>query len=258
MPASATKVLNIARSQLGYAEGRNNDNKFGRWYGMNHVSWCDQFVSWVAATAGASDIIGRAAYTPSHAAWFKARGRWGHTPRRGAIVFFDFPDSVRRIQHVGIVESVRGNRVVTIEGNTSSGSGGSQSNGGGVYRRVRARSTIVGYGYPDYGNENSVRRVQTAASRGSKGGRPPLIVDGVWGKLTTRAMQRWVGVEDDGVIGPLTRKAFQKKIGVVADGDWGPVTRKTLQQLLGVTVDGEWGKQTVKAFQRKLNGAWRA
>lgn len=254
MPASATKVLNIARSQIGYDEGDNNDNKFGRWYGMNHVSWCDQFVSWVGDTAGAGEIIGRAAYTPSHAAWFQARGRWGHTPRRGAIAFFDFPDSVHRIQHVGIVESVRGDRVVTIEGNTSSGRSGSQSNGGGVYRRVRARSLIVGYGYPQYGHESGVKRV----SRGSRGTRPPLIVDGVWGKLTTRALQRWVGVEDDGDIGPLTRKALQKKLDVSVDGDWGPRTHKALQDTLGVTKDGDWGKDTIRALQRKLNGSWRA
>src|SRR3954454_22405266 len=101
MAASATKVLNIARSQIGYREGHNNDNKYGDWYGMNHVSWCDEFITWVAAHADATDIIGRAAYTPSHAAWFKNQGHWGRTPRRGAIVFFDFPDSVRRIQHVG-------------------------------------------------------------------------------------------------------------------------------------------------------------
>lgn len=254
MAASVTKVLNIARSQIGYDEGHNNDNKFGRWYGMNNVSWCDQFVSWVGATAGAGDIIGRAAYTPSHAAWFQAKGRWGHTPRRGAIAFFDFPDSVHRIQHVGIVESVRGGRVVTIEGNTSSGRYGSQSNGGGVYRRVRSRSLIVGYGYPDYGHESGVQRV----SRSGRGSRPPLIVDGVWGKLTTRSLQRWIGVEDDGDIGPKTRKGLQRKLGVKDDGDWGPVTRKALQQVLGVDEDGEWGKQTMKALQRRLNGSWRA
>jgi hypothetical protein len=254
MAASATKVLNIARSQLGYAEGANNDNKFGRWYGMNHVSWCDQFVSWVGDEAGASDIIGKAAYTPSHAAWFKQHGRWGHTPRRGAIAFFDFPDSVRRIQHVGIVERVLpGGRVVTIEGNTSAGHG-SQSDGGGVHRRVRTRSLIVGYGYPDYGTESSVRPVPESV----RGGRPqPLIVDGGWGKLTTRALQRHLDVPDDGEIGPQTRKALQRELHVPADGAWGPVTRKALQKELGVTQDGEWGPQTVKALQRKLNSDWR-
>lgn len=254
---SATKVLNIARSQLGYREGRNNSNKFGRWYGMNNVSWCDMFVSWVGVQANARNIIGKAAYTPAHAAWFRQHGRWGHTPRRGAIAFFDFPDSLHRIQHIGIVESVRDDgRVVTIEGNTASGTWGSQSNGGGVFRRVRSRSVIVGYGYPDYGREQNVRRMpREHAARGS---RPPLIVDGQWGRNTTRALQRWLGVPDDGEIGPATRRALQRKLGLKDDGSWGRVTRKTLQRQLGVSADGDWGRQTIRALQRQLNGDWRA
>jgi hypothetical protein len=253
---SATKVLNIARSQIGYRESRGNHNKFGRWYGMDGVSWCDEFVSWVGVMAGARNIIGRAAYTPAHAAWFQSIGRWGHEPRRGAIAFFDFPDSVHRIQHVGFVESVRSDgRVVTIEGNTSSGFGGSQSNGGGVYRRVRARSLIAGYGYPAYGREQNVRPMPK--SKSAKGSRPPLIVDGQWGRNTTRALQRYVGVTDDGEIGEATRKGLQKKLGMRQDGSWGRVTRRTLQKALGVAADGDWGPQTIRALQRKLNGDWR-
>lgn len=252
---SATKVLNIARSQLGYRAASGNRNKFGRWYGMDGVSWCDMFVSWVAVQAGAKDIIGRAAYTPTHADWFRANGRWGHTPRRGAIAFFNWPsDGVDRIQHVGFVESVRSSSyVVTVEGNTSNGLGGSQSNGGGVWRRVRNTSTIVGYGYPDYGTEKTVTRMPDKG----KGGRPPLTVDGVWGRNTTRALQRFLGVEDDGQIGANTRRALQKYLGTAVDGTWGRAERKGLQKKLGVTVDGDWGPKTIKALQRRLNSDWR-
>ncbi len=257
MTSTATKVLNIARSQLGYREGRRKDTKFGRWYGMNNVSWCDMFVSWVAVQAGAKDIIGRAAYTPSHAAWFRAIGRWHEKPQRGDIVFFDFPDSERRIQHVGIVESVRPDgRVVTIEGNTRSGSGSGQQSGGGVYRRVRSPSIIVGYGRPRYLDERGTTKMPPErASRGNR--RPPLTVDGQWGRNTTRAVQRLVKVDDDGQIGPATRKAFQRFLAVTPDGTWGRVTRKALQKKLGVTVDGDWGPQTIKALQRRLNTDWR-
>ncbi len=247
-----TKVLNIARSQLGYREAPGNRTKFGRWYGMNGVAWCDIFVSWVGVQANARDIIGRAAYTPAHAQWFRQQGRWGHTPRRGAIAFFDFPDGLHRIQHVGIVESVRRDgRIVTIEGNTSKGFWGSQSHGGGVYRRVRSTRLVVGYGYPKYGTERDVKPI----AKGT--GRPPLIVDGVWGRNTTRALQRYIGVEDDGQIGRDTRKGLQRKLGITADGTWGRVTHKTLQRALKVDADGEWGKQTIRALQRKLNGDWR-
>lgn len=256
MAPTATKVLNIARSQLGYREGRNNDNKYGRWYGLNHVSYCDIWVTWVGVQAGAASIIGRFAYTPSHANWFQARGRWGHTPRRGAIAFLDFPDSVHRIQHVGIVESVRRDgRVVTLEANTGSGNYGSQSNGGGVYRRVRSPHLIVGYGYPEYGSERTVTRMPADQAR--SGTRPPVTIDGHWGRSTTRALQRYTGVPDDGVIGPQTRKALQRRLGLREDGSWGRVTRRELQKAVGATPDGDWGPQTIRRLQRKLNSDWR-
>lgn len=256
MATTATKVLNIARSQLGYHASSGKRTKYGRWYGMDGVNWCDIFVSWVGVHAGARSIVGRAAYTPAHADWFRHQGRWGHTPKRGAIVFFDFPDSTHRIQHIGIVERVRSDgRIVTIEGNTVSGSYGSQYAGGGVYRRVRSQSLVVGYGYPAYGSERDVKQLD-AASRGS---RPPVIVDGQWGRNTTRALQRFVGVRPDGEIGPQTRKALQRKLRIdPADGTWGRVTRRVLQRTLGVKDDGDWGPQTIRALQRKLNGDWRA
>lgn len=250
---TATKVLNIARSQIGYRAASGNRNKFGRWYGMDGQSWCDMFVSWCAVQAGAKDIIGRCAYTPSHAAWFQHQGRWGHTPRRGAIAFFNWPgDGVDRIQHVAFVESVRSSSyIVTVEGNTRSGQWGDQSNGGGVWRRVRNTSTVVGYGYPDYGTEKTIKK----AAAGGK--RPPLTVDGVWGRNTTRALQRFLGVEDDGQIGDATRRALEKFLDTSQDGTWGRAERKGLQRKLGVEVDGQWGPQTIKALQRKLNGDWR-
>lgn len=252
MSPTATKVLNIARSQLGYVQGRGQTNKFGRWFGMDRVSWCDEFISWVAVTAGARDIIGRAAYCPAHAAWFQSIHRWGHEPRRGAIVFFDWPgDNVHRVQHIGIVESVlRGNRIVTIEGNTSDGAG---STGGGVHRRVRALNLVAGFGYPDYGNEKHVRPFKPTA----QGTRPPLTIDGQWGRNTTRAVQRWVGVPDDGAIGDSTRKGLQAKLGIHPDGNWGRSTRKALQKALGVHADGDWGSTTIRALQHRLNSDWR-
>lgn len=252
--STATKMLNIARSQIGYRAPSGYRSKFNRWYGMPG-SWCDMFLSWVGVSAGARDIVGKAAYTPAHAQWFKNQGRWGHTPRRGAIVFFNWPgDGVDRIQHIGIVESVRRDgRIVTIEGNTSSGNYGSQSQGAGVWRRVRAQSYVVGYGYPAYRSERDVKPLR----HNPKGGRPPLVIDGQWGRNTTRAFQRYAGVSDDGEIGPNTRKAVQRKLGIDADGVWGRVTHKALQRALGVAADGEWGPVTIRALQRKLNSDWR-
>lgn len=153
--ATADDVLRVASSTVGEVESPPNSNRtrFCDWYGLTGP-WCAMWVSWVFHHAGlplpASTSKGFA-YTPAGAAWFQKQGRWTTHPARGHVVFFDFPgDGVNRISHVGIVESVRANgAVLTIEANTSPGNGGSQRDGGGVYRRVRS-SGIVGYGAPAY------------------------------------------------------------------------------------------------------------
>jgi surface antigen len=141
-------MIATAKGQIGYVETPSNITKYGKWYGANGEPWCDMFISWCASQAGGKDIVGKFAYTPDHAAWFKRRKQWGHTPKPGAIVFYNM--GLGRISHVGLVIAVRPDgRIVTIEGNTSSGSG-SQRNGGEVAMKVRSTNLVVGYGYPAY------------------------------------------------------------------------------------------------------------
>jgi peptidoglycan hydrolase-like protein with peptidoglycan-binding domain len=80
-----------------------------------------------------------------------------------------------------------------------------------------------------------------------------LVVDGIWGANTTRALQRALGVVADGVIGPVTRKVLQRHVGATADGVWGTGTKKALQRHLRVTADGNWGGITIRALQTRLN-----
>lgn len=154
--ASADDVLAVAISQLGYQEGANNNTKYGQWYGMNNVPWCDEFVSWVAAQAGAADIIGKFAYCPYHVNWFKSRNQW-HTssPQRGDIIFYDWNgDGVA--DHVGIVENVLdGTYPGAIEGNSTDGN---TSEGLYVARHARALKYILGYGRPAYGASSAAYR----------------------------------------------------------------------------------------------------
>lgn len=141
------EVLQEARKHLGYRESQGNDNKFGRWYGMNGQPWCAIWVSYVAAHAGAAKVIPRHAYTPAGAAWFKARNQWGNKPRAGAIAYF-FNPSLGRIAHVGIVEKVLDDgSFYSLEGNTNAAG----SREGTVVRRQRRR-TAAGFGYPRYGS----------------------------------------------------------------------------------------------------------
>jgi hypothetical protein len=68
--------------------------------------------------------------------------------RPGDWVFFDFDGG--GVDHVGLFMSRNGRTVFTIEGNTSSGNSGSQSNGGGVFRRERDRSLIAAVVRPPF------------------------------------------------------------------------------------------------------------
>lgn len=253
--ATAQQVLNLARTQLGTTERPPGTNRtpYGRWYGWDGVAWCQIYMCWVFDQAGALSLLGRkTAGTVNASDWFRSVNQWGTEPRVGSLAFFDFPDSKDRIQHVGIVEEIWPDaRIVTIEGNTSSGEKGSQDNGDGVYRRVRSLVHVVGFGHPAY----------SRPGRPTKPTQPParkllLLVDGVWGKRTTIALQRHLGIPADGVIGPQTRRAVQRWAGLTGrqvDGVWGRRTRRGVQRKLGVPPDGQWGTTTIKALQRYLN-----
>lgn len=149
---TAARVLDVARSQIGTTQARNGANKYGAAYGMDRVAWCAEFQWWVFREAGASALIPKTAYTPTMASWYQQQGRASKTPKVGSLVFYNWPgDGIDRIQHVGIVEAVNADgTITTIEGNTTSGNAGDQSNGGGVYRRRRSLSAVVTFGHPAY------------------------------------------------------------------------------------------------------------
>ena len=144
------RVLSIASSQIGYsrwddpAEG----TIYGRWYaeysgnpyfGYSGVPYCAMFTSWVFNQAG-QPVSG---FPSAHCGQAKNGARQGgllvndiSSARAGDIIMFDW-DHNGNPDHVGIVLCNRGDYVVTVEGNTSPDSNGSQGNGGGVYQRNR-------------------------------------------------------------------------------------------------------------------------
>lgn len=257
MTATATGLLNVARSQIGYREGPDNDNKYGQWYGMNHAPYCAIGLTWCGAAAGATEIFhGRYAYCPSWVNAFHDAGgwlNWRTAAWPGDIVFFDWSGEHGTAGHVGVIERVEASTLVTIEFNTTSGLAGSQSDGGGVYRRRRSAQFVVGYGRPLYARQTSPSPAPVIHT----GNRIPipLMIDGVWGPATTARLQHWLTLTPTGVINPATRTALQHRLRVPADGIWGPVTRRAMQSALHVYQDGIWGPETVRALQRYLNRA---
>lgn len=146
-------LINIAKAEIGYTEeGKSNDNKYGKWFGANNQPWCAMFVSWCFDKAGLSKKI--AAQNDKGFASCAAGLKWFTDKNKiipigqaqaGDIVFFQF-DTDAEPDHVGIVKwnNTALKYLQVIEGNTSSGSKGSQANGDGVYLRKRSYSLVMG------------------------------------------------------------------------------------------------------------------
>lgn len=143
--------IHALRYEVGTVERPANSNcqPYSHELGRPCESWCADFLAAIA-TRVKLDVPSHAAYTPTVAGAFKTAGQWHvDDPEPGDYVFYDFPDALDRIQHVGVVVGVEPMLIHTVEGNTSPDDHGSQYNGGGVYERTRHRNaSIVGYGRP--------------------------------------------------------------------------------------------------------------
>jgi len=152
--ATVKTVLDIARKEIGTKEAPANSNnvRYNTWYYGKAVSgsaypWCMAFVQWVFNQAGMK-LPYLTASCSALLNWYRKNrpARVVKTPQPGDIVIYSF-------SHTGIVEAVGKGTITAIEGNTSAGAAGSQSNGGGVFRRTRKTSTVTAYIRPDYDKE---------------------------------------------------------------------------------------------------------
>jgi hypothetical protein len=138
------RALDGASRWIGYVEGPDNDSVFGSWYGANHQPYCAMAITyWYEVEAGGSNSFTRGsryAYVPyivSDAAKLSYGLSVTSSPVPGDLVCFDWQGD-GTFDHVGLFSAWTANTVFeTVEANTSPDSQGSQSNGGGVYRRSR-------------------------------------------------------------------------------------------------------------------------
>lgn len=247
------KVLNVARSNIGYHETGNNITKFAaeRWdnefYGweLTGQPWCDVFADYcycqpfgiqLGAAITYQRVGGGSALCSASAQYYKNNGAWYTTPQPGDQVFFYVGGG---INHTGIVETVNGSQFTTIEGNTSDM----------VARRTYYinSSTVAGFGRPKWslvtngeytpGSGSSTTPTTPTAptttllKHGSRGDAVKTLqenliklgydcgpdgADGQFGYNTLKAVtkfQKEHNLEVDGVVGPLTQAAIQKALG---------------------------------------------
>lgn len=260
------KVLDLARSEIGYREKASNSNlddktanagganwtKYARdlgktnWYngGKNGYAWCDVFVDWLfykcfgdplgrnmicqpAGSAGAGCLYS--------AQYYKNNGCWRtNSPQAGDQIFFTY--SAGEYSHTGIVEQVNGDTVTTIEGNTSDSVGRRNYNIGSP--------NIAGYGRPKWelavNAESSGSAVPSIPSTGR-----PLLKKGTSGEdvkyLQESLIKLGFSVGPDG-----------------ADGDFGMNTYSAVRRFQiehNLDVDGEVGDNTWLALENALKKA---
>jgi cell wall-associated NlpC family hydrolase len=147
----ALKVLSIAQKFVDdkYVETGDNITIMGKWYGAQGQPWCAMFVSYCFDQAGLVKLVASQskkgfAGCDAGLKFFAKKGQLVPVGQAqpGDIVFFQF-DADAQPDHGGFVYQNTGKALVTLEGNTSGGSKGSQSNGGGAYKKKRAYSDVM-------------------------------------------------------------------------------------------------------------------
>lgn len=172
----------IAYSQIGYHEGRNNKNAYGP-----QAAWCVYFARWCARKAGlTSSEWGDTGNTIVLSDWFRSRDRfhdkvtyeWSRNGFTGGGAKDDYvpqPGDFVAIEshgnkdngpdHTGIVYSVKGDQMITVEGNLNNQVGlvvYSLRAGRSIKKYINGRwhfvntEYIVGFGEPDYGENEDV------------------------------------------------------------------------------------------------------
>lgn len=177
MAYTVSKLLEIARAELGYKEKETNsqlDDKTanagdGNWTkyardlhsagyyqaAKNGYAWCDMFVDWCFWKLAGEDktkgewlecqtgLYGAGCEWSSDC--YRRAGRFDKNPQPGDQIFFGKTDAE---EHTGIVEKIEDGKVHTIEGNASN-----------MCKRCTyslTSSRIVGYGHPCFDAEPEV------------------------------------------------------------------------------------------------------
>lgn len=213
-------------------------DKIERWDTLPGIgySWCQSTQNFTWKVANDEYLAGGTASVWAFASWCRQRRYEVDRPLRGDHVTYDFYGH-GPYDHVGQIEKVLrlGPLVVlrTIEGNTSKGDGGSQEDGGGIYRRTRIvrRSSVAFFRVPGYcphphRYEPHPKKVvlRDELKKGMHG--PDVFVlqarlrklgffnyepNGLYGGRTITAVRRFQASQRltvDGIVGPNTRRAL--------------------------------------------------
>ena len=263
MANTASKVIEVAKKEVGYLEkrtnawlssktknaGSNNYTKYGKWFGMNGVYWCAIFVCWIfnkafGKTKAKKLLCGNfSASCETLRQQFIKADKYASgktTPKKGYIIFF-VGSRHNGANHIGLVYKIESGRVYTIEGNTSSSSTVVDNGGGVAYKSYPiGYEKILGYGKPSYDKDISSSSASTNSASIKLSAPKPTLKKGVSGaavKTLQKCLNKVIkaGLTVDGVFGDATFKAMKK-----------------FQQSQKITPDGIYGKNTYNKLKKAI------
>ncbi len=259
MTTEAAKQILVtwANAQVGTREGSSNWNKYAQdsrlqqLYGWNAQNrpWCDLFTDagficcfglQKAAAMTYQPIGAGSAACRFSAQFFKQAGAWYQQPEIGDVIFFYYDGD---INHQGIVVSVEGETVHTVEGNSSDM----------VARRSYSTGDgrIAGYGRPKWelvAGDEAPPQEETP----SVPDEPPAPAYSYYPYVYAVR----VNLLKKGSYGPQV-KHMQELLAANGydcgeiDGKFGDQTEKALRDVqtdAGIEVDGEWGGESFNAM----------
>ena len=150
---SASDMVKKARSYLGKNYVHFCETMAGKGAGFD---WCASFISTLAIETDNVGAIPKSTSCTSQMNWFKSNGRWvskGNKPKIGYIQYYDW-DNSGDADHVGLVVSVSGDSVTTIEGNVGNGGWASTTVKSVTYKINMGN--IAGWGSPAYGTTGTL------------------------------------------------------------------------------------------------------
>ena len=212
---TAEDVLDVFRSWIGlnaydgsYREIidlYNSHTPRARGYAVQYSdAWCDATVCAAFIKLGAVDLIGGTECgVENHVQLFKAAGIWiedgSITPEPGDIIVYNWDQASQPndgyADHIGIVESVGGGKIVTIEGNY----------GNAVKRRVLnvGNGNIRGYARPKYaqGSAGNAQKPEENVQKPAGNAQGPNKVPKWVGKVTADWLnvRTWAGMENPNI-----------------------------------------------------------
>lgn len=270
------KVLNLARSEIGYHEQGDNWTKCAQdldrtnWYNgpKNGFAWCDVFVDWLFWKSFGDPLGREMICQPTGSAgagclysaqYYQGAGRWyPSNPQPGDQIFFTY--SPGEYSHTGIVESVQNGVVTSIEGNSSDQ----------VARRqyTIGSSNIAGYGRPRWELATGAQPGPdpTPAPSPSSGGFSKILKKGMMHDEEVRRMQEMLItlgygklLEPDGADGDFGNNTynvvvqFQMENGLFVDGEAGPDTLGKMQELINAENKQEPAEQNQNGSELPKN-----